>query len=419
MDLTGLAKHVLTLFSSVLDICSDITNSLNFLGYFHQESNMNSSTSSLNTSFPANTMLTPLRSTPLSDLCDSSRSRIDQLWGILSMGIIFLPGLVFGITKIILGTHKCNFIRSTSTILQGIIYAVAFPIILLCWLLAPILNIYRQKPISQDTQLEITTMVGVEATIESTSQLLLQLFTILNGYPGSWIQNIAIGASFLQLARCSILLDVQMKAHLSDVVELTCTQSLFETLYRLPLYLSTIVFRVVSLCLTMAFLRYWALVPIGVLIFFLTLIAWRRHTQLLKNRNRAMESTVHLVVANLGVVNAYSFDQDEIGEEQQKYVVKFIRHSAIATFMLHSLSLSIIMIMGFSNPATMAHWGSKCDFLLKPGNQEFYWVFMTVLLLGCYSLTGILYNAEIMATIKARHHHVAKEEENDVGGTKA
>lgn len=171
MDLTGLAKHVLTLFSSVLDICSDITNSLNFLGYFHQESNMNSSTSSLNTSFPVNTMLTPLRSTPLSDLCDSSRSRIDQLWGILSMGIIFLPGLVFGITKIILGTHKCNFIRSTSTILQGIIYAVAFPIILLCWLLAPILNIYRQKPISQDTQLEITTMVGVEATIESTSQL--------------------------------------------------------------------------------------------------------------------------------------------------------------------------------------------------------------------------------------------------------
>ena len=183
---------------------------------------------------------------------------------------------------------------------------------------------------------------------------------------------------------------------------LTFKESFVETIYRLPLYASTIIFRVGSICLEMAYLRYYSLIPLTILFVMQTMITWTRRKQL------KLHKTFQLVVSNIGVVNAYSrFQTETTVAEDEKNVVKFIKHSAIATFTFHSTMLIIIMIIGHSFPTAMEHWYiDPCNFPLQPGMQSFFWVLAVVLFMGLYSLTAIIYRAPLMAqvdTIDSEH----------------
>ena len=146
---------------------------------------------------------------------------------------------------------------------MGLALGVTFPIVMLLMQLYPIIATCFGENWTQNDQLFITKFTGIEAAVESTCQLLLQIFTILYKYPSSTIQKITIATSFIQIARCSILLDVETKMNILGK-NLTFKQSLVETLTRLPCYTSTIFFRIFSLALTMAFLRLWSTLPISI-----------------------------------------------------------------------------------------------------------------------------------------------------------
>ena len=80
----GLAKHTFTFSSSLFDVSSDIVNSLNFIGYYNPITDNQTSTTANNGS----------------EACSNStdeESREDVIWGIVSMIIVFLPGIFTGI----------------------------------------------------------------------------------------------------------------------------------------------------------------------------------------------------------------------------------------------------------------------------------------------------------------------------------
>ena len=117
------------------------------------------------------------------------------------------------------------------------------------------------------------------------------------------------------------------------------------------------------------------------------------------------------------MVNAYSrFQTENTVAEDEKDVIKFIRHSAIATFTFHSAMIIIIMIMGHSFPTAMEHWYiDPCDFPLQPGMQAFFWVLVVVLFMGLYSLTAIIYRAQLMVQVKIIEPE-SKHDEDETDG---
>ena len=301
------------------------------------------------------------------------------------------------------------------------ICSVGFPFVFLSIQLKAIINTFRNIKIDQEDQLRITQFTGFEAAIESTLQLILQLFIIFTGYPSSILQKVTVAASLFQIARCSILNDIETKIGMMKINELSIKESLKETIYRLPLYASTIIFRVGSIVLTTAYLRLFALIPIAILFVTQTTITWTRYKKL-DDKGFALKLTLQLVVSNIGVVNAIGIlnttkkqppwrsvlqlvtyplgiDVLEKLDEKEEDVVRFIRNSSLATFIHHSAMLIIIMVVGHFFPSAMNNWSSECDILLKPGTQAFFCLFGAVLFMGLYSVTAIMYGAPMMVNV--------------------
>ena len=427
MDWLGLGKYTFTFGSTAFDIGSDITNSLDFLGVFNKDTYPNTTLLPSNNVTYLNTTTMPLCNTQKSTDCAAMDQRQDLIWGILSLSIIFLPGALLAFASILELLYEDKRPKILLWITFAIpLLAVAFPFLVLYKQSHAIITKCRKRDIEPKDQLKITQLTGIEAFLESTIQLLLQLFTILNGYDTTPLQMVTITASFFQIARCSLVNDLETKLALTKGNTLGFKVLLKETIYRLPLYASTIIFRIGSLCLTMAYLRYYSLIPIAVLFFTQTMITWSR----CKKNNyggigEAFRQTFNLVVCNIGVVNAYSMDQTDLfpwcyglyykGVEDDNSVVKFIRQSTIAAFVHHSTLLIIIMILGHFFPNAMEHWSSECDFPLKPGTQAFYWIFGAVFFMGFYSLTAIMYKAQLMTKIvinemESKHEEVQLEE---------
>ena len=115
-------------------------------------------------------------------------------------------------------------------------------------------------------------LVAAEAFFESFPQMILQGYTILYGYEVTTAQIISICASFLLLARTCIWIDLFMLDE-----ELTFRETIIHTIKVLPTHVSTIIFRVSSFSLTIAFLRGWSVIPIVVLYFGLLIITYKRY----------------------------------------------------------------------------------------------------------------------------------------------
>ena len=408
MNWLGLAKHTFTFSSTLFDMGSDLANSLNFLGLFNPNTSSN-----VTSNFPdqqsINYSTKTLCITNKIDHCASKDHRDDIIWGIVSLGIIFLPGFIFGMAFMVRELYNKNRMK---ILLKVPFIPVFFPFWMLHHQIKAIINTLRKKKIQKQEKQKAAFNMGLEASIESTCQLMLQLFTILNGYPSSSLQKLTILASFLQVSRCAISQDIDHKRDSMKEKELTFQESLVETIYRLPLYTSTIIFRVGSLCLTMAYLRFYAWIPISFLICVLTRISWTRARKL-RNKGDVFNQTAILVASNLGTVSIYlgvSVDDERDNDED---AVRFIRYSSIAAFIQHCVILTMIVLMGYSNPNLMNHWSSKCDFPLKPTIPSFYWMFGTVLLMGCYSLTAVLYRTQMMVQIS---RNKTKEDEKQPNG---
>ena len=402
-SILNLAKHIFGFTSSAFDVGSDIANSMNFLGFFNYNTTYSSITSlaltSLTQPITSNTTMR-LSATSEMSLCATTDEREDLIWGIFSLLIVFLPGFIFGTTMTI------QFILEDDwsylflfTVFAIPIISVGFPFLFLWYQLLIIVRIWRNDGIDK-LKTPITQFLGFEATVESTPQLLLQLFTIFNGYQSTLVQEVAIAASFFQIARCSILNDIETKIAIVHGEELSFKDSLLSTMYRLPMYASTIIFRVGSLAITMAYFRYLSLIPIAILLVTQTMIAWTRYKKLRSAIGNTKQLTFLLVASNIGAVNALPPGSQNAEEDQN--VVQFIKNSTLASFIHHSALLIFIMTVAYIFPDAMNHWSSSCNFRLKPGTHAFWGVFGVVFLMGIFSLTTILYRARLMVKIGSK-----------------
>ena len=86
----GLAKHTIAFGSSSLDMGSDFVNALNILGYFKNYSPTSKSFSSSNASFSlSNTSNMTIGN--VEEPMVAIEDQVHQIWGIISMALIFLP----------------------------------------------------------------------------------------------------------------------------------------------------------------------------------------------------------------------------------------------------------------------------------------------------------------------------------------
>merc|ERR1712135_37065 len=103
--------------------------------------------------------------------------------------------------------------RDWRLILLRALFALLFPLVILGFHIYAILQICRKKEVNDKTKLWLVTFVGAEASFECFPQILLQLFTILNGYTTNPLQMLTIVASFVALAMSAISQDIDMKVH--------------------------------------------------------------------------------------------------------------------------------------------------------------------------------------------------------------
>ena len=417
MDCVGLlkilfGKQTFTFTTSLFDVVSDLINSLNFLGFY--DSSMDEKliakkeylyscnlSHTINISNSCNvTVITSYEET----------EEIHQTWGIISIFLMFLPGIIGG--SLIMAWTCINFTKQRDCSTFGsfslaILLSSMFPVMFLLgqlWQLFP--SCFKRKSDEMESkfiEFMVTGVAYLESSVESVGQLCLQLYTILYGYQSNWIQEIAILASFVQIARCAILNDMDTRLFLDDT-KLSFKETAWEMIKRLPTYTSTIIFRISSLVLTMAYLRSFSIIPMILLICELIGVTWVR----LKNNKQLsftdINNGLYLVFSNIGVVNTYTIFQIDrkFGEKENDTDIKnFVRKSSIITFSHHLTVLVFILIIGGNYPGAFEHWSSR-KFWLTPGTERFYWVFSVVILVGIQSLTAILYRVRHITNFECR-----------------
>ena len=176
---------------------------------------------------------------------------------------------------------------------------------------------------------------------------------------------------------------------------------------RIPCYASTIIFRAMSLCFTMAFLRFYAFIPLAILFFELMYVSLVR----MRKRKRLDDRYINaflLAIFNLGSMNAYTCwmtDEEQLDaseKESDEDVMKFIRWSSMITTIHHTSVLSLIIILAKWKPDCFEHWNSE-SFLLNIEQRDTYYILAFVFLLGFYSLTVLFYRAKDLTRLKKKY----------------
>ena len=367
-----LGEQCFTFIASVSDITSDFINSLDFLGYDISAKITDS----------------------MSGREHKINNRVDPNWAVWSMFTIFLPGILSGIPALIQKSYDKNW--------PGIFIAASvvllFPFLLITQQIRGIINTCKKGKNSHHFLDDLAGYVGAEAYFESFPQLVLQVYTICNGYCVTTIQIISIVFSLFSIAKTSVSTDTYMTKYLKET-SATFDQYLVHTIQSLPSYLATILFRVASFSLTITFLRHYAIATCFILLAELAIPCYFR-IKLIKDRSCIIDDSLYIWLTNIGVTNAHGLGTEF--KEDNKVVAHFIRNSSLTTFFHHISILIMIMVISIYNPEFFDHWKGD-DFRLKPGSCHFYWAFALTFVMGCYSLNLILYRARHMANINVEN----------------
>ena len=332
-------------------------------------------------------------------------SKPDTIWGILSLrlSLVFMPGLIFGVVGgmgVIADDWKNCF--SWMVLLFRLAIGVFGPVIVPFIFIYNIGRMMLKKEVDEGVNWVITVALGLEASLEALPQLVLQLHTILNGYDTTWIQLLSIGSSFTSIAVSSITSDIEFGKSGDDEQDLTLTEKARIFLERIPCYLTTIIFRSLSLTLTISFLREYSTIPIMILFVELVVVATIRITKSKEDIENTFKSICFLVVTNIGSMNAYSIvNGDDDFKEDEKDVASFIKTSAIVTTIHHFLVMIVIVAIGSVNSSLLRHWESP-EFLLKPSEHDFYWAISVTIGFGIYSLVLLLYRARNIVAVEKK-----------------
>ena len=218
----GLIKHTFALGSSSFDMGSDVLNALNMLrsSQISENETLSSFGASMDNRKNTNTYMVIHEA-----YIDDIEGHRHQIWGALSISLIFLPGFVFWFPFMV----QCIREREWNNIFRIFVAIFFFPVNFIVLQLKAIMMACHKQEVGQAEQTRITSMNSAEAALESTGQLLLQLYTLLNGYPSTTIQKITICTSFFQIARSIILQDIETKILINEEESLSFSKSLIET----------------------------------------------------------------------------------------------------------------------------------------------------------------------------------------------
>lgn len=381
--LLELGRYALTFGSSLFDVWSDVVNSLTFLGFRQSVS--------IGNGFNTNTSNENLEQ--CHEMVNGTTCSVHKMWGGISMSLIFIPGVLAAVPCLI--KELCERKWTNAALTTGVI--LFFPIFLFGVQLKVMILTLRRKKVTSFDQSLVKTLIGIEASVESSAQLILQLFTIIYQYPITKIQAISVMTSFGQLAFSAILKDIDTKLYIMELhEEVSFCDTLTATLYRVPGYASTIIFRIGSLVVTMAYLRWLSVIPMTLLFVELALVAWMR-CRVLKDKKEALVNVAHLTLGNIGVINAFAFENRFENSEREKdeNVKTFVIRSSVITFLHHATMIIAIIFIGCYKP-NLFHQ----NLIIRPNNdhehkdnKRFFWLLGGLLSMGIYSLTVILYRA--------------------------
>lgn len=249
----------------------------------------------------------------------------------------------------------------------------------------------------------MTGTTGLEASLEALPQLVLQMHTIINGYDTTTIHLMSIGPSFTSVTMSSISSDIELGKTSIDEEDKTLMETAKMFIERLPCYLTTILFRSLSITLTISFLQEYSPIPIIILLLELVIVATVRVTKSKGDLDDKIRAIGFLVVTNAGTMNAYTMcteTEDTKGvEEDDKDFASFITTSTMITTLHHFLVLIVIFTMGSFESSQPKHWESP-EFLLKPSGHDFYWALIFTMVLGMDSLTILVYRARNIVAVR-------------------
>ena len=373
----NIIESLISIFASVFDITTDLRNSMDFLRY-----------NVTNGSNQGNGII----------------ERSDPLWTGIGIGIVFLPGLLS--IPLFFTTAITN--RSWKGALAALILSLFYPITLIVVQLLMLLIACTGRGgngKNKGIQGVAMTMVGLEAFWESFPQMVLQVCTLLYGYPITPIQRVTIITSFILLAKTSISYDMMMTTS-----DLTLNETVKHILKTMPCYFTTIVSRVLSISLTISYLRIWSIVPITILYLELVLLSYRRYSKQKDRTNWDIFFSVYYSsLCNIGGINANNFsdairaEEKGVTDEELEASTWFIKLSSVITFLHHTAVLVTIVLVSWYHEGYLAQDQFE-DLLVK--KEEFFWfenlnwVFGGTILLGFYGMVLSLYRVSSIVRVK-------------------
>lgn len=378
----SLLKNVVACASSSFDVTMDVIAGVGFI------KGTKNHTSTLNTSVTTNsTGDVPVTYILLNSSANSTNTQEitnhHLVWGYLTIALIFLPGIF-----VVLSPDTVE--RYWNCKKEYVLFRLLFTFVCLCYplLLAIIQIIALCSPTDHTSNRNLIHLVAYEAFFESAPQLMLQLFTLFYKYEGSWVQAITIIGSAFLLGKTVIEFDatfhnVELKGFMGTVKY---------TLSVLPLYVSSILFRIVSITITLAYLRFWSLLPMLTLLLELIVtsgvcIQWNPtviYAMVLSN----------LSTMNVGMV--YDLDKDYLANHPlpvdiNRRLKTFVKVSTVVTYLHHTICLVIIIVLVIYYPTKMAHWNSDLVNFLQPNDSNFRLLFAMIFLTGLMNLLLVLY----------------------------
>ena len=356
-----------TFFSTLLDIVSDFANSLEFMGY-------NIRNVTVNTLFEASKALIKSDKLTKDFKFEAEHYNHPETWGRIGIFIIFLPGIITLPPFLVVSIKKKKYLMAVLVSLFLLMYPITFIIVSFASLV--------QSVRGKDAFLPTTeTMVGAEVFFEGFWQMVLQVFSLIYGYHVTSVQKFSIAASFILLAKASMEFDILMIKK-----KLTCKESMIHATKILPCYATTIIFRVISFSLTIAFLREWSAIPIGVLYIELVVISYWRYRGV-KDKAHFFEAVYMLSLCNLAVLNTYNLGEQDFEENDkpdENRCRRFIKLSSIITLIHHCLVLSTIMALAWYHPGYLQQDQFQ-ELIPIPDKTDFNYIFGSTIVIGLFS----------------------------------
>ena len=346
-------KTLITSIFSILDVFTDFLSSLDFYGYPASDNIKHMAIDVMNSSFINSTQ----HFLKYDGKDEMHQKDVHVAWGTTSVIIMFLPGISAIIMLLSDGENYLIQLKRSGRKCMIMLLLLLFPI---TWIVFQLFSVFTCR--GRIFQGYIAIGVALEAFVESCFQMNLQIYSIMYGYQTTLTQKASIAVSFIILSKGSIDLDIAM-------FEMKLSSTALHYLKTIVGNTATIGFRVISLAITIAFLRIWCLIPMFLLMVELMYVAYWFGDVDGMSQNFVLTIT-NLGVTNSGVIVALEFLYDQEKREMDRYdankIKRFLRVSCLISFLHHVIVLFIIYVLILaSNGDLLEHW-SWDHFILHP-----------------------------------------------------